>query len=241
MISISEIDWLEAWYVLWCDGDWEHQYGLEFGTLSDQHGWTLLADLTDTQFEHCESRGVDVVRGPEDWITCNADAMAFRGKCGPWNLAEMVENFRQWSQGMPPLPARCEAPSRFLATLTDSWTQGDSHVPTSIEWLEELYRRTSVDDNKGLQVKIETLDNPGWKVTAKFATGKRCCGEGKFKFHRGWIEWKSGAEQFTAHTGPRNLAELLHLFRLWVEEGSELTVATLLAGRFSADELATGG
>jgi len=34
---------LQAWYVVQCDGDWEHTYGVKIETL-DNPGWMLRVD-----------------------------------------------------------------------------------------------------------------------------------------------------------------------------------------------------
>jgi hypothetical protein len=38
---------LQRWYVAQCNGEWEHSYGIEIGTL-DNPGWSLRVDLKDT-------------------------------------------------------------------------------------------------------------------------------------------------------------------------------------------------
>ena len=46
MVS-NELAFLEAWYRKHCGGDWEHQHGVELGTL-DNPGWRLAVDLEGT-------------------------------------------------------------------------------------------------------------------------------------------------------------------------------------------------
>src|SRR5262245_26252693 len=115
--ATSEVDWLAAWYTFWCDGDWEHTYGLTISTLSQGNGWALEADLTDTQFEDCPWEGLAKERSPEDWINVVVDATKFKAEGGLWNLLEMVQGFRSWSQGVEPVASELESPTRFLASL----------------------------------------------------------------------------------------------------------------------------
>jgi Immunity protein 53 len=42
MLSTREL--LEKWYRARCNGDWEHQWGVEIGTL-DNPGWRVHIDL----------------------------------------------------------------------------------------------------------------------------------------------------------------------------------------------------
>src|ERR1700722_12742042 len=39
--------WLQRWYKIHCNGDWEHSYGIQIDTL-DNPGWTITIDLQDT-------------------------------------------------------------------------------------------------------------------------------------------------------------------------------------------------
>lgn len=45
------LKWLEDWYSDQCDGDWEHQNGIDIGNI-DNPGWTLKVDLTGTSLEN---------------------------------------------------------------------------------------------------------------------------------------------------------------------------------------------
>lgn len=37
---------LQDWYLSQCDGDWEHQLGIDIGTI-DNPGWTVKVSLSD--------------------------------------------------------------------------------------------------------------------------------------------------------------------------------------------------
>jgi hypothetical protein len=39
---------LQTWYSSHCDGEWEHDFGVQIGTLHNP-GWTLRIDLTGTE------------------------------------------------------------------------------------------------------------------------------------------------------------------------------------------------
>jgi hypothetical protein len=43
--------WLQGWYAAHCNGDWEHQNGIEIGTL-DNPGGTFQVDLQDTDLRN---------------------------------------------------------------------------------------------------------------------------------------------------------------------------------------------
>lgn len=87
--------WLRAWYVTQCDGDWEHQYGVEIETL-DNPGWTVTIDLAETTLESKSFDRVAIHRSEDDWSVCRVEERRFRGACGPVNLGEVLHTFRAW-------------------------------------------------------------------------------------------------------------------------------------------------
>jgi hypothetical protein len=91
-MTVDTLTCLMSWYRDQCDGDWEHQYGVEIGTL-DNPGWSFAVDLLDTKFE---GRTVDRVvqeRSDDDWIHLWSDGVKFHVACGPTNLGEAIEAF----------------------------------------------------------------------------------------------------------------------------------------------------
>jgi hypothetical protein len=90
--SLSE---LQQWYTSNCDGDWEHQYGIEIGTL-DNPGWRLEVDLTETVLATCSFPGVEVTNNPTDWYRCGVESRVFKGLGGPENLPDMIRVFVEW-------------------------------------------------------------------------------------------------------------------------------------------------
>lgn len=49
--NMEAIKWLENWYQLHCDGDWEHSYGVKIETI-DNPGWSVKIDIVDTPLEN---------------------------------------------------------------------------------------------------------------------------------------------------------------------------------------------
>ncbi|WP_143316933.1 Imm53 family immunity protein [Clostridium sp. HBUAS56017] len=48
---MNMIKLLQDWYNRNCNGDWEHSYGVNIGTL-DNPGWTVDIDLIGTSLEN---------------------------------------------------------------------------------------------------------------------------------------------------------------------------------------------
>ncbi|MEH0820740.1 Imm53 family immunity protein [Micromonospora sp. CPCC 205714] len=48
--------WLQAWYATQCDGEWEHEFGIQIETV-DNPGWSVSIDLGDTALSGCPTSG----------------------------------------------------------------------------------------------------------------------------------------------------------------------------------------
>lgn len=93
----SPLSALQTWYRDQCNGDWEHQHGIEIGTL-DNPGWHVRIDLPveyknlrpfeETQ---CES-------GPDEWMRCRVIDGRFEGWGGPTMLEQIIESFLNWNR-----------------------------------------------------------------------------------------------------------------------------------------------
>ena len=95
---VGALAWLQGWYAAHCDGDWEHQYGIEVNTL-DNPGWSLRIDLTATELSGRSYESAELHRSEHDWYVTRLNEARFEGFCGPLNLGELVHLFRVWVQG----------------------------------------------------------------------------------------------------------------------------------------------
>ncbi len=89
----SQIEFLEDWYRHQCDGDWEHQHGIELGTL-DNPGWRLAVDVEGTQLEGVSLARQTVDRAEDDWWQAWCDGSTFQVAAGPRNLGDAIDTFR---------------------------------------------------------------------------------------------------------------------------------------------------
>ena len=88
---------LQRWYANQCDGEWEHDYGVDIGTL-DNPGWTLRVDLTGTPLAGRSFGRLENHRGEHDWLVCWIEQHQFHAACGPRNLDEAIETFLEWAE-----------------------------------------------------------------------------------------------------------------------------------------------
>ena len=88
--------WIQNWYLDHCDGDWEHQFGIEIGTL-DNPGWRIEIDIEGTILEGVAFPEKRVERSENDWLFCEVSGHKFKATCGPRSLSEAIEIFRIWA------------------------------------------------------------------------------------------------------------------------------------------------
>jgi hypothetical protein len=77
---------LETWYLSNCDGDWEHQFGVEIETL-DNPGWRVKIDVTNTELESAPfSTREEGFSDQVGWLRCWKTDAEFHAVCGPERL-----------------------------------------------------------------------------------------------------------------------------------------------------------
>jgi hypothetical protein len=89
------LTWLQAWYAMQCDGDWEHEFGVRVETL-DNPGWSLGIDLDGTAMAGLTYVGREIHRSEHDWFVARVLDERFEVACGPLNLGEAIHEFRLW-------------------------------------------------------------------------------------------------------------------------------------------------
>ena len=103
-MSDDSIQWLMKWYAAECNGDWEHTYGVEIGTL-DNPGWSLKIDLHDTSLAGRSFAKVEHGVPADDmeewqrngsWWVADVKGGAFDAACGPLDLPAAIDVFRRW-------------------------------------------------------------------------------------------------------------------------------------------------
>jgi hypothetical protein len=67
--DLDGIRFLQVWYEAQCDGNWEHQFGVDIGTL-DNPGWRVKISLEDTELEGSSFDRIQVERTETDWYHC---------------------------------------------------------------------------------------------------------------------------------------------------------------------------
>jgi hypothetical protein len=89
--------WLLTWYHNQCDSDWEHENGIQIGTI-DNPGWYLKVSLKETELQDKKFQKIRIDRSEHDWIRCFIEKDIFEGVGGPFNLPEIFQIFRNWAE-----------------------------------------------------------------------------------------------------------------------------------------------
>lgn len=92
----NNVNFLENWFWSQCNEDWEHLYGIKIDTL-DNPGWLITIDLEDTEYVNKLFSEIDIQRKENDWIQCKIEEGKFIGAGGPFNLNELIQIFRNWT------------------------------------------------------------------------------------------------------------------------------------------------
>jgi hypothetical protein len=87
---------LQEWYLAQCDGDWEHTYGVEIGTL-DNPGWRVRIGLAETDLEEDPFERIKIERTDDDWLHAWVEDRRWHAACGPKNLDEALRAFLTWA------------------------------------------------------------------------------------------------------------------------------------------------
>jgi hypothetical protein len=87
---------LQQWYESYCDGDWEHGFGIHITTL-DNPGWRITINLEGTDLENQPFSAIEDLAPERDWIRCWVTQKTFHGAGGPQQLEAMIERFLTWA------------------------------------------------------------------------------------------------------------------------------------------------
>ena len=101
-VRVNSIEWLQTWYRAQCNGEWEHQYGVQVETL-DNPGWKVKIDLTGTSLQNlpmgdaaCGAINHVGLDGDQDWLQCKVENNRFDGAGGPSSLLRICDVFMDW-------------------------------------------------------------------------------------------------------------------------------------------------
>ncbi len=88
------LQWLQKWYV---DNRAGHnETGIRINSRANE-GWQVLIGLGHTYLNNCPMPPNIFKRSDTDYISCHVKNNIFTAICGPLNLNEVLEAFRDWA------------------------------------------------------------------------------------------------------------------------------------------------
>lgn len=81
-----------VWYMKQCDGQWEHEQGINITTV-DNPGWRVRINLRGTAAENSPLEKIVWDRGGSDWLRCFKENGQFVGAGDPSKLPVILEQF----------------------------------------------------------------------------------------------------------------------------------------------------
>jgi len=88
------LEWLQQWYLSNCDGNWEHENGVQINTL-DNPGWLIDIDLKKTSLEGLEIPYSINEISETEWEAYSISNNVFKGRCSPNKLNRVIEIFKE--------------------------------------------------------------------------------------------------------------------------------------------------
>lgn len=91
-----------------------------------------------------------------------------------------------------------------------------------LNWIQKWYNEQCNGDwEHQYGILIDTLDNPGWKITINLSDThfkKYTCKKTKIEREgNNWIHYGTEGNNFEIICGPMNLEEAIKIFKTWIE------------------------
>lgn len=100
---MENLGWIEEWYASHCDGEWEHQFGVQLETI-DNPGWSLRIELRGTSHQGLTQSWQQLNRTEVNWIHWCVSGDRFIGYCGARNLTELIQIAHDYLRAVPAIP-----------------------------------------------------------------------------------------------------------------------------------------
>lgn len=203
--------WLINWYNDQCNGVWEKSFGIQIETLGNP-GWYIKINIQKTELQNKIFKEIRMERTENDWFFCRVENGFFEGNCGTFNLIEVLQTFRNWSQNI------------FMGNLKDinkpslKRTFPDDNLLWLIKWYDSQcdgYWEGSFG------IQIENLNKSGWDFSICIRETE--LEHKKFqeihmeRIENDWLFCKVKNGFFEGSCGTYNLEEMLQSFKNWAE------------------------
>ncbi|EQA62949.1 Imm53 family immunity protein [Leptospira alexanderi] len=104
--SETMFSWLMKWYESQCDGDWEHEYGIDINTKQDR-GWQVKIEVNFTELDGVAIDHSLIQKGAGDWYSFSLKDGKFLAEGDPKKLRTILEKFKEiWMTYVDPEPRK---------------------------------------------------------------------------------------------------------------------------------------
>jgi len=210
-MRIDILDYIQKWYFSYCNGDWEHTFGVTITTV--QYNWDVNISLIETKLEDIsyQPQTINFYHNENDFLKCYLrSALHYKSK-EPFNaefkangsansLIEILNKFYEWTNEIENI----------------SVIEGDNQ---ELVWLQQWLSQTPEINDR---IYINTLDNPGWEIFINLKNSsllEKIFNEIEIeRTDDDWIHSRIRNSKLQMFGGPLNLKEMIRNFREWVSE-----------------------
>lgn len=208
----DELTWLQHWFYIHCNGDWEHTYGIEL-SMCNHSSYMLKIDLEGTELEDEVFYNTGIMKGEEDWVDCDVKSKQFVGTFSPTNCDEVIQIFRDWAVIF--LGERDRRLMNLLETKGLSFIERDDFA-----WLQAWYYiHCNGTWELMKRIHLETLENAGWLITINVKDTELETADFRIitilNSQNDWLGCEVKNKVFQGQCGPFNLPDVLKVFRNW--------------------------
>lgn len=90
------MSFLVDWFASQCDGDWEHDTGIQIETL-DNPGWSVDIRIEDTDLQGIEIDWVQLEEDESRWLFWRSTGLQFQARCGARDLERALAAFEAFA------------------------------------------------------------------------------------------------------------------------------------------------
>ena len=88
-MSASAFQLISDWFLSQCDGDWEHEFGIEIYTVSNP-GWYIKIPLEETELEIIIIDIVHNIESEDDWYFIKTEENTIHAACSFNNIEKIL-------------------------------------------------------------------------------------------------------------------------------------------------------
>lgn len=88
------LGWIQNWFKDHCDGDWEHNFGIQITTI-DNPGWDVEIDISNTSIANIHVPWILNEKNTQDWYGVKIENQKFNAAGDPEKLTFLLELFKE--------------------------------------------------------------------------------------------------------------------------------------------------